>query len=176
MDNVIDCGCTNNLIPDKSTFNTLPILEKDESAMFITNKDGTQQQVHSGVTENCLPFYDCNKATYTIILQRALYRPSFNFILISVSLLVKQGNAVIFNAESLFFFKWMVFFRFKQSAKEPSLSALSNFTWHSRFLHISCETLKKTAYQAVKGKIFSALLATDNFTRCSEGLMQDIYN
>ena len=100
MDNVIDCGCTNHLIPDKSTFNTLSILEKDESAMFITNGDGTQQEVHSGFTEICLPFY---KATYTFILQRALYRPSFNFILISVSLLVKQGNAVIFNAESLFY-------------------------------------------------------------------------
>ena len=64
-------------------------------------------------------------------------------------------------------------FGFKLSAKEPSLSALANFTWHSRFLLVSC---KKTAYQAVKGKIISALLATDKFTRCSEGKMQDIYN
>ena len=77
-------------------FKTLAVLEGNGSAMFITNGDGTQQQIH-GVGEVCLPFYDHKKAEYTFNLQRALYVPSFKFYFISVSLLVKQENTVIFN-------------------------------------------------------------------------------
>ena len=72
------------------------MLDGDGSAIFNTNGDGTQQRVH-GVEEVCLPFYDRNKANYTFNLQRALYVPSFKFHLISISLLVKQENTVIFN-------------------------------------------------------------------------------
>ena len=60
MDIVIDCGCTNHIIPDKSMFETLSMPEGDGIAIFITNGDGTQQQVHD-IGEVCLPFYDCNK-------------------------------------------------------------------------------------------------------------------
>ena len=63
---------------------------------IITNGDGTQQRVH-GVGEVCLPFDDRNKAKYTFNIQRALYVPSFKFHLKSVSLLVEQGDTVIFN-------------------------------------------------------------------------------
>ena len=72
------------------------MLEGDGSAIFITNGDGRQQRVQ-GVGKVCLPFYDRNKAKYTFNLQRALYVQSFKFLLISVSLLVKQGNTVILN-------------------------------------------------------------------------------
>ena len=50
MDIVIECGCTNHIIPDKAMFNTLSMLEGDGSAMFINYGDGTQQRVH-GVGE-----------------------------------------------------------------------------------------------------------------------------
>ena len=88
MEIVIDCGCTKHIIPDKSMFKSLSMLEGDGSAMFVTNGDGTQQQVH-GVRKVCLPLYDRNKAKYTFSLQRTLYAPSFKFLLISDSILVK---------------------------------------------------------------------------------------
>ena len=75
------------------------MLEGDETAMFLTNGDGAHQRVH-GAGEVCLPFYDRNKAKYTFNLQRALYVPSFNYQLISDSLLVKQRNTVISNKNS----------------------------------------------------------------------------
>ena len=63
-----DCGGTtknhsrqNNIIADISMLRTLSMLEGDKSAMFFTNEDGTQHQLH-GVEEVCLPFYDRNKA------------------------------------------------------------------------------------------------------------------
>ena len=37
MDIVIACGCTNHIIPDKSMFKTLFLLEGDGSAMFNIN-------------------------------------------------------------------------------------------------------------------------------------------
>ena len=46
MDIVIDCGCTNPIIPEKSRFKTLSMLEEDGSAIFITKGNGTQQRVH----------------------------------------------------------------------------------------------------------------------------------
>ena len=55
-------------------------------------------------------------------------------------------------------------FWFKHSAKKPNMSALSIAKWHARFLHANYETLKKTANQAVKGMVISALLATDKYT------------
>ena len=69
---VIDCGCRNYIIPDESMFKMLSMLEEYGSAMFITNGDGTQQQVH-GVGEVCLTFYDRNKAKYTFNLQRNVF-------------------------------------------------------------------------------------------------------
>ena len=119
MDIEIDCGCTNHIIPDKSMFKTLSILEGDGSAMFITNGDGTQQRVH-GVGEVCLPFYDCYKGKYTFNLQLSLYVPSFKFHLISVSLLVKQVNTVIFNQICIYVWdKKNVFFGLNIVQKSP---------------------------------------------------------
>ena len=69
---VIDCGCRSYITPDKSLFKTLSRLEEYGSAMFITNGDGTQQQVH-GVGEICLTFYDRNKAKYMFNLQRIVF-------------------------------------------------------------------------------------------------------
>ena len=65
MNIVMDCECTNHIIPDKSMFMTLSMLEGDGSLMFITNGDGMQQRVH-GVGEVCRPFNDHNKAKYTL--------------------------------------------------------------------------------------------------------------
>ena len=59
------------------------MLEWDESAMFNTNEDGTQQQLY-GVGETCIHFYDPYQAKYMFNLQRALFVPSFKFHLISV--------------------------------------------------------------------------------------------
>ena len=59
-------------------------------------------------------------------------------------------------------------FLFKYSAEEPNMSALSIAEWHSGFLHANCETLKKTANQAVKGMVISGSLATNKCYTCSE--------
>ena len=91
-----DCGCNNHSVPEKVTFTTLSMLEKDGSGIVFTDGNGTQQRVH-GVGEVCLPFYDRKKAKYTFNLQRALCVPNFKFHLISISLIVKKGNTVIFN-------------------------------------------------------------------------------
>ena len=48
------------------------------------------------------------------------------------------------------------------------MSALSIDKWHAKFQHANCETLKKTANQAVKGMVISGSLATDKCTTCSE--------
>ena len=68
------------------------MLEGDESAMFNTNEDGTQQQVY-GVGETCIHFYDPYQ--YMFNLQRALFVPSFKFHLISIQLLFKPVNTKI---------------------------------------------------------------------------------
>ena len=48
------------------------------------------------------------------------------------------------------------------------MSALSIAKWHARFPHANCETLKKTAIQAVKGMVISDSLSTDKCISCSE--------
>ena len=154
-------------------FKTFSMLEGDGSAIINTIGDGTQQRVHD-VGEVCLSFYDRNKAKYTCNLQRALYAPSFKFHFISFSLLVKQGNTVIFNhnphirvgQQKAYFIEKDDLFWFKHSAEETNMSALSIAKWHARFSHANCETLKKTANQAKKGMIFSGSLATDKCTTC----------
>ena len=128
MDIVIDCGCTNYILPDKLMFKTLSILEGDRSAMVITNEDGTQQRVH-GVGEICLSTYDRNKAKYTFNLQRALHVPSFKFLFISISFLIKQGKTVNFNQnphigvgqQKAYFIERDGLFWFKHSAQEPTI-------------------------------------------------------
>ena len=136
--------------------------------MFITNGDGTQQRVH-GVGEVCLPFYDCNKAKYTFNLQRALYVPSFKFHLISVSLLVKQGNTVIFNQIRIYVWdNKKVFFGLNIVQKSPICQHCLLLSGMQGFTHAKCETLKKTANQAVKGMVISGSLSTDKCISCSE--------
>ena len=41
------------------------------------------------------------------------------------------------------------------------MSTSSISKWHARFLHINCETLMKTANQAVDSMVISGSLATD---------------
>ena len=61
------------------------------------------------------------------------------------------------------------FFWFKHSAKELNTSALSISTLHAKFSHLNCETLKKSANEAlIKGMVFSGSLATDKCTTCSK--------
>ena len=175
MDIVIDCGCTNHILPGKSMFQTLSLLKRDGSAMFITNGDGTQQRVH-GVGEVCLSLYDRKKVMYTFNLQRAFYVPSFKYHLIFVSLPVKQGNTVILNQNphmrvgqrKAYFIERDGLFWFKHCEEEPNMSALSIAKWHARFSQANCETLKRTANQAVKGMVISGSLLTDNCTTCLE--------
>ena len=91
----MDCESTNHIIPDKSMFKALSMLEGDKSAMFITKAYGTQQRVHV-VGEVCLPPYPHDKTLYMFNLQRPLYETNFNFYLILISLLVRQGKTLIF--------------------------------------------------------------------------------
>ena len=115
-------------------------------------------------------------STIVIKLQRALYVPSFKFHFISFSLLVKQGNTVIFNhnphirvgQQKIYFIERDGLFWFKHRAEETNMSALSITKWNARFSHANCETLKKTANQAVKGMTIFGSLATDKCTTCSE--------
>ena len=161
MDIVIDCGWTNHIIPDKSMFKTFSMLEGDGSAMFFTNEDGTHQRVH-GVGDVFLPFYDRNKANYTFNLQRALYVPISKLHLISASLLVKQGNTVIFNQnpptgvrqQKAYFIERDGLFWFKHSAEKPNMSALSIAKRHTRFSHANCETLIKLQITQLKAWLF----------------------
>ena len=88
MNIVIDCGCTNHIIPDKSMFKTL---EGDGSAMFVTN--GEYMVLEKFASHSTIVI---KLSTRLISSAHSLYAPSFNFRLISDSLLVKQGNTIIF--------------------------------------------------------------------------------